>query len=477
MTFTHVQSPLGPGAVDPDVALSVGTRNLQVINPATATVFTTVTDSGAGDLDRAARAAHTAAVSWRAVPLAERQAHLLRFVAVIREHIDELAQLLTLEQGKPVAKARGEINSGLAYCERYAAMELPVEIVRDDASERIEIHRVPVGVVGAITAWNYPLLLAIWKIAPALVAGNTVIVKPSPYTPVATLRLGELAQQVLPPGVLQVLAGGDDLGRALTTHPLINKISFTGSERTGKAIMASASGTLKRLTLELGGNDAGIVLDDVDPAAIAADLYWGGLSNCGQVCAGLKRLYVPEALAPAIEEALAAVAATVVVGDGSTEGVDMGPIQNKVQYDRVTGLLAAAEADGAEAYFRGEAPEGPGYFHPVVLVRNVTDEMALVAEEQFGPVLPILTYRDLDDAIARANASDLGLGASVWSADEARGIEVANRLEAGTVWVNQHPMLSPDTPFGGIKQSGLGVESSLHGLLAYTDISVLRVKR
>ena len=356
-------------------------------------------------------------------------------------------------------------------------MELPVEVVRDDVDERIEIHRVPVGVVGAITAWNYPLLLALWKIGPGLVAGNPVIVKPSPYTPVATLRLGELAQQVLPPGVLQVLSGGDELGRALTTHPLVSKISFTGSERTGKAIMAAAAPTLKRLTLELGGNDAGIVLDDVDPAAIAADLYWGGLSNCGQVCAGLKRLYVPERLASGIEDALAGVAATIVVGDGTRDGVDMGPIQNKMQFDRVEALTAAARADGAEVYFRGEAPAGPGYFHPVTLVRRAADDMALVAEEQFGPVLPVLTYRTVDEAVARANDSDLGLGASVWSGDEDRAVGVAAQLEAGTVWVNQHPMLSPDVPFGGVKQSGLGVESSLYGLLAYTDISVLRVKR
>ncbi len=449
----------------------------EVINPATAQAFVAVPAAGPAELESAVQAADRAARSWRAMPLAERQEYLLRLVAVLRVHLGELALLLTLEQGKPLGRASGEIESGLRYCERYAAMELPVEIVRDDAGERIEIRRVPVGIVGAITAWNYPLLLALWKIGPALVAGNAVIVKPSPYTPVATLRLGELAQAVLPPGVLQVVAGGDDLGRAITEHPLINKISFTGSVPTGRAIMASSAPTLKRLTLELGGNDPGIVLDDVDPAAFAEDLYWGGLSNCGQVCAGLKRLYVPEALAPRLEEALAAVAGTVVVGDGTEEGVDMGPVQNRPQLERVQSLVADAEQHGAEVYFRGKAPAGPGYFHPVALVRNATDEMGLVAEEQFGPVLPILTYRELDDAVARANTSNLALGASVWSTDEDRAVQVADRLEAGTVWVNQHPLLSPDVPFGGLKQSGLGVESSRYGLLAYTDISVLRVKR
>ena len=455
----------------------VSATELPVINPATAAVFKTVPAASRADLDLAVEKARAAARRWRATPVEERQRVLLRLADVVRENIDELALLMTLEQGKPVAKARGEIGSGLRYWENYARLQIPVEVVRDDSGERIEIRRVPVGVVGAITAWNYPLLLAMWKIGPALVAGNTVIVKPSPYTPVATLRLGELARQVLPPGVLEVLAGGDELGRALTTHPAIGKISFTGSERTGKAIMASSAPTLKRLTLELGGNDAGIVLEDADPAVIASDLYWAGLSNCGQVCAGLKRLYLPERLAPAVEDALAAIAADVVVGDGTQEGVDMGPIQNKAQYDRVVSLLLAAQDAGADPYFRGKAPEGPGYFHPVTLVRNVTDDMPLVAEEQFGPVLPILTYSDVDEAVKRANASELGLGASVWSADEERAVQVAERLEAGTVWVNQHPMLSPDVPFGGIKQSGLGVESSLHGLLAYTDISVLRVKR
>lgn len=468
---------ISPPALTIGGAHVVTAGRIDVINPATEKSFAEVPNAGSAELDRAVDSALAAASAWRATPMAERQEQVLRYVDVVRDHLDELALLVTLEQGKPLVKASGEIQAGLAYCDRYSRMELPVEVVRDDGDERIEIHRTPLGIAGAITAWNYPALLALWKIGPALVAGNPVIVKPSPYTPVATLRLGELAQQVFAPGVVQVLSGGDELGRAMTAHPEINKISFTGSQATGKAIMASSAASLKRLTLELGGNDAGIVLDDVDPAAIADGLYWGGLSNCGQVCAGLKRLYVPERMAPDIEEALASIAATVVVGDGTQDGVDMGPIQNQAQYERVTSLVSDAEHQGADVYFRGEAPEGPGYFHPVTLVRGIGDDAALVSEEQFGPVLPILTYRDLDDAVARANDSELALGASVWSSDEDRGVKVAGQLEAGTVWVNQHPMLSPDVPFGGVKQSGIGVESSLHGLLGYTEISVLRVKR
>jgi acyl-CoA reductase-like NAD-dependent aldehyde dehydrogenase len=454
-----------------------GGSSAPVINPAIDVPFTEAPVASAGQLDEAVAAAEAAAAGWQRIRHAERQDRVLRFVAVVRDHLGELAQLLTLEQGKPLARAAGEIQSGLSYVEAFAGMDLPAEVVRDDRAERIEIRRVPIGVVAAITAWNYPLMLALWKIGPALVAGNAVIVKPSPYTPVATLRLGELAREALPSGVLQVLAGGDDLGRKLTGHEGVGKISFTGSVRTGKEIMASASGTLKRLTLELGGNDPGIVLDDADPQSVAADLFWGAFSNCGQVCAGLKRLYVPARRAREYEEALAAVAATAVVGDGLNPGTDVGPVQNRPQLDRVKALVADAESRGAQVFFRGKAPDGPGYWHPVTLVRGAGDDVPLVAEEQFGPVLPVLTYDSPEEAVARANASPFGLGASVWSPDEDRATVLAGALEAGTVWVNQHPMLSPSTPFGGRKQSGIGVESSHHGLAAYTDISVLRVRR
>ncbi|KXX54818.1 non-phosphorylative glyceraldehyde 3-phosphate dehydrogenase TadD [Rhodococcus sp. LB1] len=449
----------------------------RVINPATGKVFAEVPDAGVEHLDAAVDAGRRAAPSWRELGIAVRQEIVRNVVELIRTNIDELAMLVTLEQGKPLAKAAGEIDSGLRGLSRYASTDIPVEIYRDNDDEYIEIHREPVGVVGAITAWNYPLLLALWKIGPALVTGNTIILKPSPLTPVATLRLGELLQQALPAGVLQILSGGDDLGRAMTSHPGINKITFTGSERAGKSIMSGAGPTLKRLTLELGGNDAGIVLDDVDVAAMADDLYWAALSNCGAVCAGLKRLYVPAHLASAIEEALAEVAKTMVVGNGLDEGVDMGPVQNAAQFAKVRGYVDDAAHRGADVYFRGEVPEGPGYFHPVTLVRGVDDTTPLVKEEQFGPVLPILTYTDIDDAVERANNSDLGLGASVWSTDEQRAVQVANRLEAGTAWVNQHPVLTSDVPFGGIKQSGLGVEQSIHGILEYTNFRVLRVKR
>ena len=452
-------------------------NRLPVVDPSTAEPFIEIPAASVAQLDQAVAAANAAFPAWRATPLERRQEIVAGFRDVVNAHLDELALLVSTEQGKPVANARGEIGAALRQVDFFTTVTLDPEVIRDDATGRVEVRRAPIGVVGAITVWNYPILTAMFKIVPALVAGNVVIVKPSPFTPVATLRLGELLQELLPPGVLQVVAGGDELGAALTGHPGVHKISFTGSVETGKRVMASAAGTLKRVTLELGGNDAGIVLDDADPAAIGADLVWAGFSNSGPVCAALKRLYVPERLFDAVCEAVAAEAATVVVGPGRQEGVTAGPVQNRPQLDRVRALTEDALARGGEAFFRGAVPDGPGYWFPTTLVRGVAEGVALVDEEPFGPVLPILPYRDLDDAVRRANDTTFGLGASVWSPDLDRAAAVADRLDAGSVWVNQHPLVSAMIPFGGAKQSGIGVEGSMHGLHAYTDIRVLNVKR
>lgn len=450
---------------------------LPVIDPSTGAPFIEVPSATPAELDEAVAAARAAFPGWRATPLRRRQELVASISDVVRAHLDELALLVTTEQGKPIGNARGEIGAALRQVDFLTGVTLDPEVIRDDEGAYVEVRREPLGVVGAITVWNYPVLVAMFKLVPALVAGNVVIVKPSPFTPVATLRLGELLQEVFPPGVLQVLAGDDDLGRALAEHPGVDKISFTGSVPTGKKVMASASGTLKRVTLELGGNDAGIVLDDVDPAAVGADLFWAGFSNSGQVCAALKRLYVPESRFDAICEAVAAEAATVAVGPGLQEGVKAGPVQNKPQLDRVRELTAGALAAGGEAFHTGEIPDGPGYWFPTTLIRGVAEGVPLVDEEPFGPVMPILTYRTVDEAVARANDTEYGLGASVWSPDLDRAVEVADRLVAGSVWINQHPVVTATVPFGGAKQSGIGVESSRHGLLEYTHIKVVNVKR
>jgi acyl-CoA reductase-like NAD-dependent aldehyde dehydrogenase len=267
--------------------------------------------------------------------------------------------LITHEQGKPLAKARSEINSAVFFSRGYAAVELAPELLRDTPQQRVELRRRPLGVVGAITAWNYPVLLAMWKIVPAVLAGNTVVLKPSPHTPVATLRLGELAQDVFPRGVVNVVSGGNELGAWMTEHPGIRKIAFTGSGATGKRIMASAAGNLKRLTLELGGNDAGIVLDDVDAAKIAADLFWAKFSNCGQVCAALKRMYVHRSVYPSVCQELVKFSATMKIGSGMEDGIDIGPIQNRTQYDLVRSMVDEAINGGARVLYQSPVPLAP----------------------------------------------------------------------------------------------------------------------
>ncbi|KRA30004.1 MULTISPECIES: aldehyde dehydrogenase family protein [unclassified Nocardioides] len=452
-------------------------ETISVVDPSTGEPFIEVPAASVEQLDEAVAAARAALKIWRKLPLTERQDAIRRVGEVVKENIDELAELVMREQGKPLGNARGEIMASLRQVEFFGAITLDPEVIKDDETGRVEVRHDPIGVVGAITAWNYPVLAAMFKLVPALVAGNVMIMKPSPYTPVATLRLGELLQDALPAGVFQVLAGGDELGRAFTTHPDIDKIAFTGSVPTGKAIMSAASSTLKRVTLEAGGNDAGIVLEDADPQVIGKDLFWAAFSNTGQVCAALKRLYVPASKLEEYSQVLAEEAAKVVVGPGTQEGVVAGPVQNAAQLAHVKRLTEDARANGADVFFEGEIPEGPGYWFPFTLVRNVSEGVALVDEEPFGPVLPILTYTDLDDAIERANNTSFGLGASVWTSNPEAAVEVAERLEAGSVWINQHPVVTASVPFGGIKQSGVGVEGSKHGLLAYTNIRVINVKR
>lgn len=454
-----------------------GARTLAVVDPATGDPFVAVPDCTAEQLDEAVAAAQRAFTGWAATPADERRRRVEAFIDRVAASADELAPLITREQGKPLPKAKSEINSAVAFARGYAAVRLEPQVLRDTPTQRAELHRRPLGVVAGITAWNYPVLLAMWKIAPALLTGNTMVLKPSPFTPVATLLLGEIAQEFFPAGVLNVVCGGNDIGALLTQHPTVRKVAFTGSVATGKRIMGAAADTLKRLTLELGGNDAGIVLDDADPAAIASDLFWAKFSNCGQVCAALKRLYVPRGLHDAVCVEMAKVAAAVKVGRGTEEGVDIGPIQNKPQYDKVREMVDEAIAQGARIVFRGDVPPGPGYFLPVTILADVTPQMRVVREEVFGPVLGVMAYDDVEEALRQANDTEYGLGGSVWGRDIERATEVAARLESGGAWVNQHPAMGPDIPFGGIKSSGIGVELGPMGLEEYTSVQVLNVKR
>jgi acyl-CoA reductase-like NAD-dependent aldehyde dehydrogenase len=369
--------------------------------------------------------------------------------------------------------SRFELHGAEAWARHTASHDLPVEVLSDDESGRVELHRKPLGVVGSILPWNFPILIAIWHFVPAIRAGNTVVLKPSPHTPLSTIRLVEILNEVLPAGVLNVVAGNDDLGQMMAEHPGIQKIVFTGSCGTGKKVMKAAAGNLKRLTLELGGNDAGIVLADADPKEIAERLFWGAFINNGQTCAALKRLYVPDAIYDEVCDALVDYAKNVQVGHGLDDKSVLGPIQNKMQYDKVVDLVEDAKRNGARILCGGAVPDGPGYFYPVTIVADVTDGMRIVDEEQFGPVLPVIRYTDVEDAIERANALDVGLGGSAWSSDPALAKAVAHRLECGTAWVNSHGGIKPFAPFGGVKGSGFGVEFGDLGLKEYTSLQVV----
>jgi acyl-CoA reductase-like NAD-dependent aldehyde dehydrogenase len=339
--------------------------------------------------------------------------------------------------------------------------------VVDDGESHAEVHYRPLGVVGAIGPWNWPMMISVWQLAPSLRMGNTVVMKPSEYTPLSVLALAAVINQALPADLLHVVSGGREVGEALASHPEIDKVMFTGSTATGKAIIRSSADTVKRLTLELGGNDAGIVLPDADPQAIAEGLFWGAFINTGQTCAALKRLYVHEDVYDAVCEALTEVAAAMPMGQGRDEKNVLGPLQNKAQYQIVAELVEQARAGGGRVLLGGDPLEDqPGYFYPATLVADLDDDNALVVEEQFGPALPIVKYSTVDEAVHMANRLDVGLGASVWGSDVATAREVASRIQAGTVWINKHGAVDPRMPFGGVKSSGFGVEFGVEGLKA-----------
>jgi len=456
---------------------AAGTSSFGVVNPANELEFAWAPDCSREELDQAVAAARAAFPGWAATPYAERQRLVASIAGVLNANIDGLKRLLTREQGKPHNDAASDVLGAAYWCHATSSLELPVTVVEDTADRYGETRHVPIGVVGAIAPWNFPVLLAFFKVAPALLAGNTLILKPSPFTPLTTLKIGELLREVLPPGVFNVISGGDSLGPWMTSHPGVDKISFTGSTQTGRKVMASAAESLKRVTLELGGNDAAIVLPDIDVAAVAEQLFWAAFRNSGQICIATKRMYVHKDVYEPLKAALVAYAKTVQVGDGAEQGTRLGPIQNHQQYARVIELIEDAKAKGYTFLIGGERSAAPGYFVPISIIDNPPEDSRIVQEEQFGPVLPLLKFDHVDEAVARANASDYGLGASIWSADTDAALAVGARLQAGTVWINESQYLSPLAAFGGHKQSGLGVEGGLKGLLEYTNVKTTFFKK
>ena len=429
-------------------------KQVDVINPATGKAFASAPCAGQAELDLAVAAAKRALPAWKALGWEGRCDLLVKAAKAIEPHLDQFTALFVAEQGRPTALAKGEVQMGAWWLKSVARQELANEIVEDSDTRQVIVKHEPLGVVAAIVPWNFPFLLAMWKIAPALLAGNTMVLKPSPYTPLCSLKLAELWRDILPPGVYNVISGDDALGPLMTAHPGFAKISFTGSTATGKRVMEAASRDLKRITLELGGNDAAIVLPDVDVEEVAPKLFFGSFYNTAQVCIATKRMYIHDDIYDEMLAAFHRLAKEAVVGDGAQQGVQYGPVQNRAQYDRVRTLIEGARAEGLSLLQGAE-----------------------VTEEAFGPVLPLLRFSSIDDVVARANNCDYGLAGAVWSKDIDAAVAVADRIETGTVWINDNFQNGPHIPFAGAKQSGFGVENGADGLREFTFPKVIFVPK
>jgi acyl-CoA reductase-like NAD-dependent aldehyde dehydrogenase len=457
--------------IDGAAAETIGA--IDVINPATGEVFAQAPDCTPAQLDMAMESAQRAFGAWKD-DLELRRNVMHKSADALDEAARELGRVATLEQGMPLSNAIGGVRKSAEKLRSYADLELPPIVIQDNASAFIEVVARPIGVVAAIKPWNSPLTMAVNTVAPALRAGCTVVLKPSPFTPLVTLMFGEVLRDILPAGVLNVISGADPLGQWMTEHPIPRGVSFTGSVATGKKVNVAAAADLKRTLLELGGNDAAIVLDDVDPADVADAIFGKAFGNAGQICMAIKRLFVPENLYDGIVGELVKRAEALHVGNGLDDGVEMGPLNNRPQFERVKELVADAVAAGGKAVAGGAPIEGTdGFFFQPTIVTGVAEGTRLVDEEQFGPALPVMTYRTVEEAIERANATQFGLGSSVWSNDASRARAVAEQLEAGTTWINTHSVLGPLQPFTGRKWSGLGVGNGVFGVHAFCDLHTI----
>lgn len=457
-----------------DGAAVAGAGNFPVINPATGRPFAHCPHADRALLDRAVAAGVAAFPRWAATPVDDRAALVARLADALATRADEFAALLTAEQGKPLAQAGHEVAGAVETLRAFAAMRPESRVLRDDGRARIVEHRTPLGVVAAIVPWNYPLLLLMNKIGPGLVAGNCIVAKPAPTTPLTALLFGEICRELLPPGVVNIICDRNDLGDALTGHSDIAMLSFTGSTATGRKVMAAGAQAIRRVSLELGGNDAAIVLDDADPVVAARRIFAGAMMNAGQVCVAIKRAYVPETMMEPFCDELVRLAQAHVVDNGARQGAQMGPLQNAAQYEKVKALLAETAEQG-RVLAGGAAIDRPGYFIAPTIVRDLPDDARLVREEQFGPVLPVLSYSDIDEAVARADAGVYGLGGSVWGHDVDRAAQVAMRMGSGTVWINQHAALDAAIPFRGARQSGMGGDLGQDGLHEYTQAHIVNI--
>jgi len=447
------------------------------INPAIKKALPEVPVATPADVDEAVAAAKEAFKSWSKVPWDDRRKAVLAWADAIEKNREDFAKLLTTEQGKPLVFAKTEVDLTLHWARTLANITLKEEVTKEDNDKQIIVRYTPLGVCVGIVPWNYPILLAMSKAAPSLVTGNPIIIKPSPFTPYGDLKIVELGQQFFPPGVLQVLSGDDNLGPWLTAHPGPDKISFTGSSLTGKKVMESASKTLKRVTLELGGKDPTIICPDVNVAEVAPKIVNMAFLNSGQICLAIKRIYIHESIYDEFLKAMVEHTKTLQTGDGMVEGNFMGPIQNSMQYEKVKGFFSDIEKDNLKVAVGGVNEDKPGYFITPTILDRPADTARIVVDEPFGPIVPAMSWKDEDEVIERANNTKYGLGASVWSSNIETANRIARQMDAGTVWVNTHFELDPSAPFGGHKESGIGHEWGETGLKSFCNVQTLYLKK
>lgn len=444
-----------------------GDATFPVDNPSTGEIIAQSPSATKEMLDEAMAAAEAAQPGWYASGEENRRAVIAALATALTDNFAALNELAELEKGTKMAA--GEAYFAAMFGQHAAAAPLPVDIIEETDDKIIRVVRKPVGVVAAISPWNAPILIMADKVFTALLVGDTVVAKPSPFTPLASLKMGEIWKDIAPPGVINILAGGDDIGAAMVSHPTTRMISFTGSAAAGKKIAEAAGKGMKNFVCELGGNDAAIVLGDVDVQTVAPKLFGSAMGGTGQICAAIKRVYVHESIYEDMVDALANIARETKAAPAE-EGGTMGPLSTKPQYDRVVMLVEDALEHGGKAVAGGSPIDGPGYYYPPTIITNVGAGVRVVDEEQFGPVLPVISFSDEDDAIRQANATEYGLCGSVWTSDVKHGEELAARLECGTAWVNAHTEVAPHVPFGGVKGSGVGRNCGQVGIDAYAEL-------
>ena len=454
--------------------LVAGGGHSPIEDPATGETILNSPTASPEQVRQAVAAARAAARTWGRSDHAERAAVVEQIADALISNLERLATLVVLEQGKPIEEARSDVTRASEFARYMAGLRLECELLVDDATHQVWLSPRPLGVVAAIVPWNFPLYQAVFKMVQAVMAGNSVIVKPAPTSPLSALALGEYLAHVVPPGLVNVIGDDGQVGPLLVDADGIDKVSFTGSTATGRLVMAGAARTLKRLTLELGGNDAAIVLDDVDVSAVAEKLVATSFKNAGQVCISSKRIFAPREIYEDLAEAMGNIVAQFPLGHGLDPATRLGPVQNRKQFEAASRWLEQARHEG-RIVTGGRTLDRPGYFVEPTLVTDLQADASLLSDEVFAPIRSVIPYDVIDHAIDAANASPYGLGASVWSSDRERALKLADQLDAGTVWINQHGALRQDVPYGGMKQSGFGMEFGQAGLREYTSTQVISV--